>query len=112
MIKHTPSPWVIEYGTHDGYDCMTGAFTVKAGEQCIAKVDQTDYGQPHCDYEFKSELAETNTHLIAAAPELLEALEALCIETEDYMRINNLGNPEEKHNIKMARAAIAKAKGY
>lgn len=28
-------------------------------------------------------------------------------EQVDYMTINNLGNPEEQHNIKQARAALA-----
>lgn len=34
------------------------------------------------------------------------ALTALVDEHCDYMLINHLGNPEEQHNIKLARAAL------
>ena len=49
--------------------------------------------------------------LHAAAPDLLAALKAMVVEYCDYTIINNLGNPETQHNIKLARAAIAKAEG-
>jgi hypothetical protein len=44
-----------------------------------------------------------------AAPDLLEALKGLVEEVCDYATINKLGDPEQKHNVKLARAAIAKA---
>lgn len=54
--------------------------------------------------------------LIAAAPEtqrqrdaLLAALEAMVEQECDYMKINKLGDPEEQHNIIVARAAIKDA---
>jgi hypothetical protein len=37
---------------------------------------------------------------------LKEALTALVDETVDYMKINHLGDPEQKHNIKLARRAL------
>jgi hypothetical protein len=46
-----------------------------------------------------------------AGPLLLAALKCLEEEMSDYMRINNLGDPGKKHNIRLARAAIAKATG-
>ena len=49
--------------------------------------------------------------LIAAAPDLLEALTVLVEEKADYMRRNNLGDPEREPATKKARAAIAKATG-
>lgn len=52
-----------------------------------------------------------NARLIAAAPDLLAALQAIVDENVDYMTINHLGDPEQQHNIKLARAAIAKATG-
>jgi hypothetical protein len=54
---------------------------------------------------------EANARLIAAAPELLEALIAMEQEKSDYMRRNALGDPSVETTNKMARAAIAKAKG-
>jgi hypothetical protein len=43
--------------------------------------------------------------VIRAAPDLLEALEALVAGCEKF------GIPEKTHKMQMARAAIAKAKG-
>ena len=42
-------------------------------------------------------------------PELLEVLEAMVAAECEYMTINNLGDPEQQHNIKWARSVIAKA---
>jgi hypothetical protein len=36
-----------------------------------------------------------------------EALEAMVEEKCDYMRINNLGDPETQHTVKAARAALS-----
>jgi ABC-type Fe2+-enterobactin transport system substrate-binding protein len=38
--------------------------------------------------------------------EIRDALEAMVAEKADYMIINNLGDPEEQHTIKQARAAL------
>ena len=62
------------------------------------------------DWLMRSE-RNANAALIAAAPDLLLALKCMEEEISDYMRINNLGDPGEKHNIRIARAAIARAEG-
>ena len=49
-----------------------------------------------------------NARLIAASPDLLEALKLLHANIAEYARINNLGG-FDNHDMKMARAAIAKA---
>ena len=51
-----------------------------------------------------------NGCLISAAPDLLEALQLLHDSIAEFARINNLGG-FENHDMKMARAAIAKATG-
>jgi hypothetical protein len=56
-----------------------------------------------------SEQWKADARIIAAAPDLLEALGALVEEVCDYATTNNLGDPEAKRNIKLARAALAKA---
>ena len=86
--KHTPGPWAIEYRT-DGQS--TYSPRICAGEQ---------------DAEFKAK-AEANARLIAAAPELLEALDGLCGLAE--LRPGHL--QDYKAAVAAARAAIAKATG-
>ena len=44
--------------------------------------------------------------LIEAVKRQGEALEAMLEEKCDYMRINNLGDPETQHTVKLARAAL------
>lgn len=46
----------------------------------------------------------------ALLAEAVEVINALVEEDCDYMRINNLGDPEKQHNIKRARATLAKIK--
>lgn len=54
-------------------------------------------------------LSHGDARLIAAAPDLLEALRVLLQEKCDYMRLNSLGDPEIESATKRARAAITKA---
>lgn len=83
-MSHTPGPWYVE----DGF--------VWRDNETIA--------DPHCSLLFDSEEMEDNARLIAAAPDLLAALESLlavCVEELDDKR-----TPE----MRQARNAIAKAK--
>lgn len=84
--KHTPGPWVID-GFRDEHDLMT------ADRRMIAKIN----GLRPAMLE-----DEDNARLIAAAPELLEALEAVLKAVGPY----DSGLPVEQ-----IKAAIAKAKG-
>lgn len=63
------------------------------------------------DAYFDEDRVSDNARLIAAAPDLLEALKKLLEEKDDYMRRNNLGDPMKESVSKIARAAIAKAEG-
>lgn len=51
-----------------------------------------------------------NARLIAAAPELLMALQMLYAETAEYIELNHLGGMDNQ-SMQLARAAIAKATG-
>lgn len=82
--KHTPGPWAI--------NCDLGIYAATGTQWAIASVG---FGWPH---QPDRREAEANAHLIAAAPELLEALEYLV----------GLGGGD---CLDMARAAIAKARG-
>ena len=79
MSKHTPGPWKIEEG------CF-----VSAEGFVIARIIGCD-----------SKKNESNARLIAAAPELLEALESM-LENWESGGIS-------PYPIKQARAAISKA---
>lgn len=84
--QHTPGPWHCEYGTDEYY-------AVYSDGDCPLRND-----------------TEANAHLIAAAPDLIQALEALNqfwieedVNPDDYPRYWPL--------LEAAREAINKAKG-
>ena len=94
--KWTPGPWRVEVRPEV-------AFVVGPDNVSIVMRAFGNFGI--------SENTKATMGLIAAAPDLYEALDALVVELCDYMKINHLGDPEQKHNIKLARAAFAKARG-
>lgn len=79
--SYTLGPWARE---SDGF--------IYAGDEAVAS--------PNCSANLDIEEREANARLIAAAPELLEALDAI---------FNGTGMTGE--NMDLARAAIKKAKG-
>lgn len=108
-MKHTPAPWTISGNTiHNKpteYDPVSGA---RIGETAlrICSVDIQPNGGER----------EANARLIAAAPELLNTLEALTSAFawyNDNSRIKANAPERERieNNIRWARAAIDKAKG-
>lgn len=84
--KHTPSPWSLEKVGDD--------FSVVNREH---EGDDWDIATVHS--------TEANARLIAAAPELLEALEIMLKYAESYLA------PSDGPIFETARAAIAKARG-
>lgn len=94
-MKHTPAPWK-----------LAGATTISNAEQtaCIAHVST---------FSIEQSEADANAALIAAAPELLAALEKVLIEYHGYVDPDRTtGQFGEWEEVIAARAAIAKAKGY
>ena len=98
---HTPGPWTIHESAfssslvkelHIGTSTRTAACVY---DDCAAGILA------------RSEV-EANARLIAAAPELLEALEAVLPDLEHYVATHGPG-PDKR--LAIARAAIAKAKG-
>lgn len=88
MSKWTPGPW-------DVYDNGDG-IRIDGAEITLAFIDG-DYR----DQDYSIQMA--NARLIASAPDLLEALDAL---------VNSADNPAQFFDAVIgARAAIAKAKG-
>lgn len=97
MSKHTPGPWVaVKYPD-------TKAHTVWANG--VSSLASVKHNQPHTQ--------EANAHLIAAAPEMLEALKALIDAFEPYVLDETDADVRERNvaHLIEARAAIRKATG-
>lgn len=69
MTRHTPGPWRIETTQHGG----RWTVRIKGDTTCVATVN----------YPLKNFDADTNAHLIALAPTLLDAIQAIKKETEN-----------------------------
>lgn len=92
--KHTPAPWSVgERITGKGFERST-----VYGETLIAEV----YSQAFKDIENE----KANAHLIAAAPELLKALQDVLPHVA-----NNYSSISRQRILKPLKEAIAKAKG-
>ncbi|MFY2855016.1 hypothetical protein ACOTJG_13670 [Achromobacter xylosoxidans] len=96
--NHTPGPWVRDTGSGSGCDVRA-----ENGRK-VAATWGINNGDPHRP-AYRAE-CDANARLIAAAPELLEALEWA-------LRAMEARNPlwAEGERFIAARAAIAKAKG-
>lgn len=86
MSKHTPGPWIVRQCGGNGY----------SGQKGYA-IDFNEDQEQVADFVYE----EADAHLIAAAPDLLEALQ----EIAEYPALDAL---EMK---RIARNAIAKARG-
>jgi len=97
MSKHTPGPWEIKRHFDSCYRYISAPEHI-ALAQVVWCVEE----------EERSPVCEANAHLIAAAPDLLEALEEL------FHLIDDAHDGERVFTWEMqrkARTAIAKAKG-
>lgn len=90
VMHHTPGPWTCSEPNGKGMGWRAGPAWV--GQEAWL---------PVCG---------ANARLIAAAPDLLMALQMLYAETADYIRLNNLGGMDNQC-MRLARCAIAKAAG-
>lgn len=101
MSKHTPGPWrVTDCGVraHGGYIAHTNSV--------MRYPDQEER------YAFEVAQRDADKRLIAAAPDLLEALEDLESDIAGRFDMEDPStNPGIKFAIEAARAAIAKARG-
>jgi hypothetical protein len=123
---HTPGPWifrqwgltdeVLEQMTKAGINPVrmltnSGAAAVTADDVQVATVNsQTPFkkGQGHL---VDCPVRDANARLIAAAPELLEALKELYAANTDTFNDEDYDKIEPDSLLGKARAAIAKAEG-
>ena len=100
--KHTPGPWL----SHSG--CIYAACQMnERGTTCQRPLAEVTSDQDHDDHY------EANCRLIAAAPDLLEALLELTARSENFHAADVRFADFEvaKDAIRNARTAIAKATG-
>jgi len=110
--KFTPGPWEVVAGSGgikhaDGFIAFTAIPRTVSdarldGESWLDMRERTEDERLAVDFEQRC-----NTRLIAAAPELLEALLAILPDALD----NHCGGSDTAGRIAKARAAIAKAMG-
>lgn len=93
MGEHTPGPWTLD----------EDAITDSDGDRWICQ------GFDKCEGLFEN--WEANARLIAAAPQLLGALESFKREISRRFANDNDMTPETRRVVMKARAAIAAAKG-
>jgi len=91
--KHTPGPWIA--------DKVDGGYLIASNSQNL----------PH----HAEAMEEGDANLIAAAPELLEALRQIVYKASHNFKMTSYEGPayitREDISVKMAIAAIAKAEG-
>lgn len=109
MSKHTPGPWTKAERLNGPWWHISSDHTVngqpcKSGRQAVACV----HGESKRGATAYAEMFEANAHLIAAAPELLEALEHImrCIPTGGFAQIHHGSSTWEQID-----AAVSKARG-
>ena len=96
---HTPGPWTVDY-TDDN-------LRIYAGDLLIAEVNGSTESIEVRGLD--AETTEANTWLIAAAPDLLAALERILARVETFNLLTEHGDNAKV--VEQARAAIGKARG-
>lgn len=109
-VKHTPGPW---YPGHFGTDSSCQCRSIVSDGQYVGAIAtvHTDNGKPISDGGNDApnrEEAIANMHLIAAAPDLLEALREATLALDSLAKGEGVFKPIEQ-TIVSAQAAISKA---
>jgi len=100
-MKHTPGPWEADFET---YPIM-----VRSQSETWPLVDELGNEEGRAGvFIANTGDNKANARLIAAAPDLLEALEVIL---RDHMAVHGVGDLEMQPALFQARAAITKAKG-
>ena len=101
MSKHTPGPWKV---VENGNPLSSGIVAIiQHSPERLLTVEEDHFGGPWC----APDTWEANGRLIAAAPDLLEALSIMY----DYHHADECKLGDDTAECLMMRAAIAKAEG-
>jgi len=108
MSKHTKAPWRYEELACE--DSNGDGYVYDSQDRCVCHAGDSTGIQGRPETAFPADENKANGILIAAAPDLLEAIEQIVYEADN----RNDGEPQAEigwDDIDKARAAIAKAKG-
>lgn len=118
--KHTPGPWTYylwsgtsSFSEFEGLPSSIAQH--EEGDESASTIEIAEFPPEHCDLPREEQLA--NARLIAAAPDLLGALEAAKQFIENGIEFGYISMPDDacpdsaKEVPGMVRAAIAKARG-
>ena len=105
MSAHTPGPW--ECTTHSWHE--TGVYSTVQNQR-ICKLDTEDWGVDESTEDEFGQIQGANARLIAAAPDLLAALQNL-LEMVDVACGTSIPSTAFKGGRLAAHAALLKATG-
>jgi len=118
LQTHTPGPWDYVASTEHHGPYVTSQFGNDIADcYTMSNVREPSIrnGGTSKPIHFMHEQADANARLIATAPELLESLQAVVAQINDYERVNNLspspGRTECWDCVARAKEVIAKATG-
>ena len=110
-----PFPLSVHTEDHSCWIARDGTTSSEANARLIAAAPETAAERDRLRQNLinsgnrRVELLEERDRLVKVNEGLVEALDQLIEEKADYMRLNNLGDPEKQHTIKVGRAALAEA---
>lgn len=110
-LEHTQGPWQV-LPEEEGVPYIRIRGTVLGARYMVANVHMQTYADVDAAWNEKEKReSRANARLIAAAPEMLEALQA-CADWLDWLH-SPIDDPKGAHaaHIKAAREALAKATG-
>jgi hypothetical protein len=99
-MKHTPGPWQFD-AQDDAHVVSDDYHVIRAG--CGYLAEAKEEREP--GFRIAGHMTEADARLIAAAPDLLAALQSILPDAVG----NHIGGPDTQVRIDSARAAIAKA---
>ena len=109
MSTHTPGKWIADVWDYSHATPPRKDLNIQTDTQLVATL-QCDYTGDN-PYTIPQTQAEANARLIAAAPELLEALRDLYALTEGLMLRDGSGPVRCTAGAMRAEQALAKAEG-
>jgi hypothetical protein len=101
-VSHTPGPWELGHELGEGFSIVR-EIAPHSGQLLVVATSGTQ--KKFMGHQIDRETAQANARLIAAAPELLDALIQIALECE-----SDVENVDGQTILRMANEAIAKTR--